>query len=241
MLRTLLHLAAAPIALGRVVTMAQARNLGTVTGVDTAEPLVALTFDDGPHPEYTPRLLDVLRRHGALATFFVIGERVAAAPEIAMRIVEEGHVLANHTWSHPRMPDISGARRREEIRRCAEIIAPLGGTTLFRPPHGAQTVASRLDVRRCGHDCVTWSDHYEDWLALPSEVIASRLRATMRPGTIAVLHDATWDPIEPGAEDRSALIDAVDRVLEDHSGRLRFVTLPELMRHGTVRRKAWIT
>lgn len=241
MLRTMLHLTAAPVALGRVAAAARVRRLGTLTSVLTDEPVVALTFDDGPHPEHTPRLLEILRRHGARATFFVIGERVERAREVTRRIVDEGHALANHTWSHARMTEVSSPRRREEIRRCAQAIAPLGGLPLFRPPQGQQSVVSRLDIHRAGHDCVAWSAHIEDWLAQSPARLTARLRSAITPGAIVVLHDAIWDPMEAGAEDREALLTAVDTVLSERSGDTRFVTVPELQVMGSDLRKAWIT
>lgn len=241
MLRTVLHLAAAPVALGRVATASRVRRLGTLISVDTDEPVAALTFDDGPHPEYTPRLLDILRRHDARATFFVIGERVAAASGITARITQEGHVLANHTWSHPRMTDVSGEVRRLEIQRCAEAIVPFGGVRLFRPPQGRQSVSSRLDVHRLDHDCVAWSAHLEDWLPQSAATLTSGLRAALTPGAIVVLHDAIWDPMVEGAEDRDAVLEAVDAVLTEMSGHMRFVTLPELLAAGTSQRRPWIT
>lgn len=241
MLRTLLHLTAAPIALGRVAAASRVRGLGTLMSVATREPVVALTFDDGPHPEYTPRLLDILRRHRAHGTFFVIGERAAAAPELTARITAEGHALANHTWSHPRMTEVSGPRRREEIRRCAELIAPMGGLRMFRPPQGQQSVASRLDIHRAGHDCVTWSAHVEDWIPQDPGALADRLRAAIAPGAIVVLHDAIWDPMVDGAQCRESVLEAVDTVLGKLSGSMRFVTLPELRAAGLEQRRPWIT
>jgi len=241
MLRTVLHLTAAPVALGRATAAARVRRFGTLTSVRTDEPVVALTFDDGPHPEYTPRLLDILRRHRARATFFVVGERVERAPGIAKRIVAEGHVLANHTWSHARMTDAAPARRREEIRRCAEAIAPLGGLRLFRPPQGRQSVASRMDIHRAGHDCIAWSAYIEDWLPQSPAILTARLRSVISPGAIVVLHDAICDPTEDGAEDREALLAAVDTVLSERSRGMRFVTVPELQAFGTEQRKAWLT
>ncbi len=85
--------------------------------VNTSRPVVALTFDDGPHPELTPELLDILRHHGVRATFYVIGRNVETYPEIARRIVSEGHEIANHTWSHPALPSLGAARLNQEIEK----------------------------------------------------------------------------------------------------------------------------
>ena len=88
--------------------------------------MAALTFDDGPTPEYTPRVLDILERHGAKGTFFMIGSNAAAYPEIVRRVAEAGHAIANHTWDHPAFPSIPDRERRRQVLRCAEAISTLG-------------------------------------------------------------------------------------------------------------------
>lgn len=227
------RVAAAPLGLaGRTL-------LGTITGVRTAEPVAALTFDDGPHPEFTPLLLDTLARHGARATFFVIGERVAAYPALARRIVAEGHALANHTWSHIRLTGHPGSVRRRELARGAAAIAPFGGVRLFRPPWGAQSPASRLEIALAGHAAVTWSAHAEDWRRHDAAWTAARLAGQLLPGVIFLLHDAMIDPLEPGIEDRAAVIEAVGRLLAATRGSYSFVTVPELLRRGAPVRENW--
>lgn len=231
--RTGLRAAAAPVELlGRAL-------LGTITGVRTAEPLVALTFDDGPHPTYTPTLLDVLARHGARATFFVVGRHVRAHPEVAARAAREGHALANHTDTHALLPAIGGAARRAELDACAAAIAPYGGLRLLRPPQGRQSLASRLDALRAGHAVVTWSAHAEDWRAHDAPWMAAKLARELRPGAIALLHDMIIGPEDPAVADRAPVIAAVDLLLSELAGRYRFVTLPELLRAGKPERVNW--
>jgi peptidoglycan/xylan/chitin deacetylase (PgdA/CDA1 family) len=101
---------------------ASALPLGTVIRVATREPAIALTFDDGPHPEDTPPLLDLLERHGARATFFVVGKSARRWPELIERIAAGGHALGNHTWDHLSMPVLRGRYRRKQIEWCAEAI-----------------------------------------------------------------------------------------------------------------------
>lgn len=224
---------AAPFAwLGRAL-------LGTVTGVATDRPMVALTFDDGPHPAYTPALLDVLAHHGARATFFVIGRQVRAHPELAARIAREGHTLANHTDSHPLLPALAGRARRAEIAACAATIAPYGGARLLRPPQGRQSLASRLDALRMGHAVVTWSGHAEDWRPHDARWMAAKLAGELRPGAIILLHDAIEGPTDPAVVDRTATIAAVELLLAEAAGRYSFVTLPELLRAGRPERLNW--
>lgn len=218
----------------------RASLLGTITHVRTDRPLVALTFDDGPDPQATPRLLELLDRHNARATFFVIGAQLRAHPELARRIVAAGHALANHTDTHPNLASLPAARRRAEVRACAATIAPLGGLRLLRPPQGRQTTASRFDMLRAGHQVVTWSAHAEDWRPHSAEELYARLAPELRPGAIVLLHDRLHNPTWPAAADRTPLFAALDRALAEARGRIQFVTLPELLRAGRPVRVDWV-
>ena len=213
--------------------------LGSVFGVDTARRVAALTFDDGPHPEYTPRLLDSLARHGARATFFVVGAAVRAQPELAARIVAEGHALANHTWDHRSLPTLSPAARLEQLRRCAAALAPYGGDHgLLRPPFGNQSRASRVEALRLGYQVIAWSDHAEDWLERDAAFIAERLAAGLEPGAILLLHDSLYRVAEPERADRSPTLAAVEATLARFPD-YAFVTVPELLASGRLRRRMW--
>ena len=128
---------------------------GSITGVSTQEPVAALTFDDGPHPESTPRLLEVLAKHRARATFFMVGEAAEKHRGLVRRVAEEGHAIGNHSWDHPSFPLMSGRERRRQIRACERALAPYG-SRLFRPRYGHQHLASWLDTRRLGFDVAAW-------------------------------------------------------------------------------------
>lgn len=212
--------------------------LGTLTHVETEEPLVALTFDDGPHPVHTPRLLDLLGEHGARSTFFMIGRAVARHPEIAERAAAEGHVVANHSWSHPSFPLLSGRGRRIEIRWTQEAL-PASAQRLFRPPWGNQDLASRLTAWRLGFSVVAWSVMAEDWGRDSAAVLVERLRRGLRPGAIALLHDALYETDHPAHRDRGPTLEAVRTLLEQEEGRFRFVTVPELVAAGRPRYWHW--
>lgn len=212
--------------------------MGTLVRVETSDPVVALTFDDGPDPEYTPRLLDVLDRHGAGGTFFMLGAAARRRPDLVAEVAARGHCVGNHTDTHPSLPSLPGRERRREIRRCARALAP-HGTRFFRPPKGHQTVASRLDAAWCGHWPVCWSVAVDDWRAHEPDWLASRMAGRMGPGDVVLLHDGLHDPESPEAADRQAVVDAVDLVLERCSGRYRFATLPELLDRGTPVRHSW--
>ena len=129
-------------AIKRSYKAAMARSLGTIMHVDTREAVVALTFDDGPHSEFTPLLLEVLDHHRAKATFFMLGEAAQKHPAIVEQVARRGHAIGNHSWDHPSFRLISRAERLDQMRACASALAPYGGR-LFRPPYGHQSVRSR--------------------------------------------------------------------------------------------------
>jgi peptidoglycan/xylan/chitin deacetylase (PgdA/CDA1 family) len=212
---------------------------GTVTRVETRRPAAALTFDDGPHPVYTPRLLDILERHGAHATFFMVGENAQRHPELVRRVSEAGHAIGNHSWDHPSFPLISRRERRDQIQRCAAALVP-HGSPLFRPPYGMQDVASRLDAGRLGYSVIAWSVTSDDWCGGDAAAVAGQIESALEPGCIVVLHDRLVDVEDEAYFDRQPLIEAVDLVLGRMRARFEFVTVPELLAMGRPRRELWI-
>lgn len=212
--------------------------LRTIVGFRTEEPLVALTFDDGPDPDYTAPLLGVLEHFDAEATFFMVGRSAERHPEIVRRVADGGHAIGNHTHTHPSLPSLDSRRRRAEIRRCADALAPFA-TRLFRPPKGHQTVGSRVDVLRCGHEVVGWGVDAEDWEPHSPGSIAARVEEGIAPGAIVLLHDGLQDPSGPAAADRSRVVEAVERVLEACSSRYEFVSIPSLMERAEPIREGW--
>lgn len=222
----------------RVIRSARRRILGTITQAITQEPVVSLTFDDGPHPEFTPQLLEILERHRARATFFVVGEAAHRQPELLHQLVLAGHVIGNHTWDHPSLPRLSGAERRQQILRCKEVIAPYD-RGLFRPPFGHQNPASRLDAARLGYQVVTWNAVGYDWLDHDGDWIVDDLTRSIQCGSIILLHDALYQTLEERYADRSPTLAAVDMLLDRLSRQFRFVTVPELLQSGRPGRKEW--
>lgn len=218
---------------------ARRRLLGTIVGVATVEPVAALTFDDGPDPEYTPRLLATLERHGARATFFMLGAQAAAHPELVSRVAAGGHCVANHTFDHVPMSELPRLERLRQLRRCQAALAPYGAR-LFRPPYGGQSLGSRLDALLLGYDVVAWSMHVEDWTAVERGAMAEQLERRLAPGAIILLHDRLQRPRHPAAADRGPMIAAVDHFLGRVGDRFRFVTVPELLRRGRPVRQHWL-
>ena len=164
--------------------------------VKTSRPVLALTFDDGPHPEYTPKLLDILRHHGVRATFYVIGRNVEKYPEIARRIVAEGHEIANHSWSHPPLTSVGASRLRQEMEKTNDAIVRATGRrpTNMRPPYGAINDRVRQSILRDhGLDVILWSCDPLDWKRPGAGVVRRRMVEGATPGGILLAHD-----IHPG-------------------------------------------
>jgi peptidoglycan/xylan/chitin deacetylase (PgdA/CDA1 family) len=201
------------------------------------DPVVALTFDDGPDPVYTPRLLDILAAHRARATFFMIGARADRHPELVARVAAEGHVIGNHSWDHPSFPLISHEERLEQVRACARAISPYD-EQLFRPPYGALDLASFLDVDQLGYRVVAWKMDVADWEERDGPSIADAVMAKLQPGAIVLLHDGLFDAADERFFPRDATISAVELLLNHLTG-FRFVTIPELLQYGTPRWKQW--
>lgn len=163
-----------------------------------ARQAILLTFDDGPDPDITPRVLDVLERHGHRAIFFLIGPKAEAHPEIVREIVRRGHIVGNHTYAHSPWANFLGARHlSEDIERTDDIIVAACGVrpVLFRPPLGVSAHFLRSVVRRTGHTVVGWDVRSLDTKREGREVIMSRIARRLRRGSIVLLHDRL-----PGAD-----------------------------------------
>jgi peptidoglycan/xylan/chitin deacetylase (PgdA/CDA1 family) len=172
-------------------TVASSQILGR-TWRQTGDPRsVALTFDDGPNAKVTPALLDLLDRHNAKATFFVMGTHVRAFPQLTAEILERGHTLGNHTETHPRLNVCSPAKTRDELAQCAEAIGEAAGVVSkwMRPPFGYRNPWLDGIVRdRFGSQVVMWTRMPGDWKFTDPEPVIQRLRPTVG-GDIVVLHD----------------------------------------------------
>ena len=157
---------------------------------------VALTFDDGPDPACTPRVLDILEREGVRGTFFLIGRRAAHAPTVARRIAEGGHDLGNHTWSHASLWRCGPDRTEREIGDGHAAITQAAGAPprFFRPPWGKTNLAMFAALRRLETPCVFWTVQPESRRPVAPAEQARRGVARARPGAIYDLHDADGVP-----------------------------------------------
>lgn len=173
-------------------------------------PCVALTFDDGPSPEITPRVLDILRDRQVKATFFLVGRQVELNPELARRMGREGHAVGNHTYSHPPLFCFLSPRRlREEIARTQDAVLRVTGARprLFRSPVGLRHPILKLALEREALEFVLWDLRTYDTRALAPETLRRRILDRVRPGAIVLLHDRPG----PGA---SAMLTALPDVID---------------------------
>ena len=183
---------------------------------------VAMTFDDGPHPKFTPRLLDILKERGIKATFFVIGKCVAEYPDIAKRIVAEGHEIANHTWNHPQLPKLSPTALAAEITQTNDAIQQATGIlpVTMRPPYGAINagITKRLN-EEYGLSVILWSVDPQDWKIRKADHVSSHIIKNAAPGAIILAHDI-----------HASTIDAMPAALDALQAKgYKFVTVSELI------------
>jgi peptidoglycan/xylan/chitin deacetylase (PgdA/CDA1 family) len=189
---------------------------------------LALTFDDGPNDPHTLRLLDVLSKHDVHATFFLIGRYVKERPDIVREIARRGHVIGNHTFTHPRLIFLSTARARQEIVQCRAAIQDAVGehSNLFRPPWGGRRPGTLGLVRELGLEPVMWNVTGYDWNAPSAEYIEQKV-GNARGGDVVLLHDGGHAAF---GTDRSKTVEAVDRlIVRFKAAGLGFATIPEML------------
>lgn len=166
------------------------RSVHTVSAA--ADKALCLTFDDGPHPEVTPRILDILNARQIPAVFFVIGKNIQGREAILQRMIAEGHQIGNHSYSHHALFDLqTPAAMAGEIRRTNALIEAVTGrkVTLFRPPYGVTNPMLASAVRQTGMVSVGWSLRSFDTVAKSEQALLQKLLAETRPGNIILLHD----------------------------------------------------
>jgi peptidoglycan/xylan/chitin deacetylase (PgdA/CDA1 family) len=191
---------------------------------------LALTFDDGPNPTWTPRLLDILAEHNVRATFFMVGKFVKAEPELARRVADAGHLIGNHTWSHPDLSRTRAANVLDELTRTSDILAGIAGKSIvyFRPPFGARRPYVLKLARQLGLIPVTWNAMTGDWKEPSADMIAQNLMkkidSNQRRGYASniVLHDGSHRALNT---DRGPSVTAAAALLDRYAGTHKFVTL----------------
>ena len=194
--------------------------------VETQAPLVALTFDDGPAPDHTPEILALLTKHGARATFFLIGDRAAAYPALVGEIRSRGHEVGNHHYTIRSTLRMSDADFLKNLLRTESILALNGPSKLYRPPGGLIRRSQLALVSQHGYRCVLGSAYPYDPSRPPSQYIRWLVTKNLAPGSIVILHDGIADP--------SKMTAALDAILSAGEKKgLRFVTVGDLLASQT--------
>ena len=201
----------------------------TFTGAARGSRQLALTYDDGPNDPHTLRLLEVLAKHGSHATFFLIGRYAQQRPDIVREIVNAGHVVGNHTFTHPLLIFKSPAEIRRELTDCRNAIQDAVGdhSNLFRPPFGGRRPRVLRIARELGLEPIMWNVTGYDWNAPPAAVIERKVSRCVRGGDVILLHDGGHKQL--GA-DRSQTVQATDHLITRYkSDGFEFLSIPQMM------------
>lgn len=201
----------------------------TFTGQPRGTKHLALTYDDGPNDPHTLKLLEVLARHDVKATFFCIGRYVRQRPEIVREVLQAGHLVANHTFTHPLLTFKSNSELRKEFTDCRSALQDAIGphSNLFRPPFGGRRPAVFRIARELGLEPVMWNVTGYDWNAPPAQKIERKCASQIRGGDVILLHDGGHKAM--GA-DRSQTVIATDRLIQRYkSAGYAFLTIEEML------------
>jgi peptidoglycan-N-acetylglucosamine deacetylase len=204
----------------------------TFTGLPRGAKQLALTYDDGPNTLHTQRLLEVLAKHGVHATFFMIGRFVRELPEIAREVAAAGHVIGNHTFTHPLLIFENAAQTRDQLQTCESALDEVVGahSNLFRPPYGGRRPSTLRIARGLGLQPILWNITGFDWDAPSAEYIENKVSRHVDGGNVVLLHDGSHRGV--GA-DRSRTVIATDRLLARYKSEgYEFVTIPQMMENA---------
>ena len=206
---------------------------GTIYRVKTDKKQVVLTFDDGPSPEWTPKILDELKNAGIKAVFFMIGHHVQKYPEIARRVAEEGHTIGNHGYAHSVILYYTPAEIEEEIKYTEHVIEKHTGQTTkyFRPPKAWLSRPIKEKIRSMGYQTILWSLNSKDWVSFNHKSMVRYLTRNIQSGDILLFHDS-GNVMSTEGGNRVQTVKAISllaRALKDRG--FEFVTIEELI-HG---------
>jgi peptidoglycan/xylan/chitin deacetylase (PgdA/CDA1 family) len=192
------------------------------SSVITGDSHIAMTFDDGPHAVNSPRLIDIAAERQIRLTFFIQGKCAEANPDLVRRAANDGHEIANHTWSHPNLSKLSIDEVRTELLRTDQIIDKISGTRprAMRPPYGELTPSQQEWIEaEFGYKIILWSVDPRDWQDPGAEAVASRILSETRPGSIILSHESI-----------SSTIDAMPQVFDTLIEKgFKFVTVSEII------------
>jgi peptidoglycan/xylan/chitin deacetylase (PgdA/CDA1 family) len=206
-----------------------------VFSVRTSSPVLALTFDDGPDPRYTPAILAVLARYDVKATFFMVGSAIEQHPQIVRQVIARGHEVGNHTWNHHSLNLQTPQAIRYQIETTDQILRNLGyrGPILFRPPFGHNMLFLPWVLNHMNRANIFWNIDPKDWDATQPEQILAALAPQIQRGGIILLHDGDAHPNGTGVKPRDVTVATLPKILETYLAQgYRFVTLSELLQEG---------
>lgn len=204
---------------------------GTIYRVPSEQKIVALTFDDGPSPDWTPKILDALKKANIKATFFMLGKHAEEYPEVARRVAKEGHEIGNHTYDHHVLIYYKREELDKEIRDAQAAIYKATGVTTkyFRPPKAWLTGDEKKQVREMGYEIILWSLNSKDWVTFHDKQITSYILRNVRPGDIILFHDS-GGVFRPEGGSRKQTVKTILRLAAKLRERgYRFVTINELL------------
>lgn len=207
---------------------------GTIYCVRCADKVVALTFDDGPSPVWTPKILDELKKAGVKATFFMVGEHVKSYPEIARRVKEEGHEIGNHTYDHHVLIYYKDYELEKEINDAQAIIKDVTGADnkYFRPPKAWLTNKEKKIIKDMGYKIILWSLNAKDWVKFDDKYIARYIVRNAHSGDIILFHDSGGVFATVGG-DRSETVKTIPLLVHKLKEKgYRFVTITQLLENG---------
>jgi peptidoglycan/xylan/chitin deacetylase (PgdA/CDA1 family) len=217
-------LGAAAVGLREMVNSSTFQLFGDyVVSVKTTDRVVALTFDDGPSPWHTPKVLNELDRHHVKATFFMMGRNVERYPDVARDVLRRGHEIGNHSYSHPKLILMSPQRVRDEIERTDKLLRDIGvsGEIHFRAPHASKFIVLPYVLQQMGKLNVMGDVSADEWRQRPAAVMTESILRQVRPGSIIGMHDPA------GAESLRTLENILPALIAQG---YRFETVSELLR-----------
>lgn len=203
--------------------------------VQTQDTAMALTFDDGPHPIYTPAILEILEEYSAKATFFAIGRHLQQHPQVAQMVVAQGHELANHTFSHPDLNRRLGPGIEQEIQRMEDLLTSMidSRPSYFRPPYGHANLLVMQTLKAMGRPFFFWDIDLLDWSGLSVDQMMAMLAEKAHPGGIVLMHDSSPHPDGFPRTSRQKTVELVRQILATYTAQgYQFVTLSDLLSRG---------
>lgn len=225
-----------PLRMARYITR---RTCGTIYRFRTQEKVLALTFDDGPDPEETPRVLDLLDRYRASATFFMVGEAARRHGRLVQGVAGRGHTVGNHTFSHVSMTRIGWAERWRQLRACQQALRP-HAKRYFRMPFGHQNISSHLQALAAGYHVFGWTHKADDTRGRDASWSLGLLEGNLQAGDIVAFHDTVYHYEDERNVCRKQMRTALEQLLSTYSDLgFRWVNLETMMRIGRPERTHW--